>query len=164
MALHRHRAVGREQDRARCVASPEVQAGRDQLRLDRICGRQSVPCVQAGAHAGDDVPFGFARPVGDEGQGRPSCRHLDQVPVAPQPGNGGVKGIQRVPPGPVGQRPGTQVVGRPVRCVSPPDARQPAAPPPAPSDAPAARARPQTRLDSGSTDPIDCAHCLGFVA
>ena len=75
-------------------------------------GASLCPCVQAGAHAGDDVPFGFACPVGDEGQVRPSCRHLDQVPVAPQLGNGGVKGIQRVPPGPVGQRPGTQVVGR----------------------------------------------------
>ena len=84
MALHPHRPVGREQDRAGSIALAGVQARFLQLGLDRSGGCQAPPGVQAGAHAGDDAALGIARPVGHEGQIRPPCRHLDQMPVAPQ--------------------------------------------------------------------------------
>ena len=88
-----------------------VQAGRVQPGLDRSVRCQAPPGVQACAHAGDDVALGIVRPVGDEGQIRPPCRHLDQVPVAPQLGDARIQGFERMLPTTVRQRPGAQVVG-----------------------------------------------------
>ena len=111
MALHPHRPVGRQQDRAGSIALALVQSGRADLRFDRSVRCQAPPRVQACAHAGDDVALGIARPVGDEGQIRPPCRHFDQVAVAPQLGDAGIERFERVPAASVRQRPGAQVVG-----------------------------------------------------
>ena len=111
VALHPHGDMRREQDSAHRVALAGVQPGGVQPRLHRLCRRQAPPCVQARAHAGDNVALGVARPVGDEGQVRPPRRRFDQVSVAPEPGDTGVQRVERVPPAPVGQRPGAQVVG-----------------------------------------------------
>ena len=112
MALHPHRAVGREQDRACRIALAPVQSGLLQSGLDRSLRRQAMPGVQARAHAGDDVALGIERPVGDEVQARPPCLRLDQVPVALQLGDAGIQRFERVPAGPVRQCPCAQVVGR----------------------------------------------------
>ena len=83
MALHPHRPVRREQDRTRGIALAGGQAGRVHPGLNGSFRRQAASSVQPGAHAGDDVALGIARPVGDEGQVGPPRRRVDQVPVAP---------------------------------------------------------------------------------
>ena len=111
VALHPHRAVGREQDRTGRIALTLVQSGLLQSGLDCSLRRQALSVVQARAHAGEDVAFGIERPVGDEGQVCPPRRHLDQVPVAPELGDTGIQHFERMPAAPVRQRPGAQVVG-----------------------------------------------------
>ena len=90
---------------------PGLRPASLQPGLDRGFRRQPMPGVQARAHAGDEVALGGARPVGDEGQVRPSRLRLDQVPVAPQLGDPGVQRFERMTSAPVRQRPGAQVVG-----------------------------------------------------
>ena len=112
MPLHTHRDMRREQDYAYGIALAGVQSGRVQPgRLHRICRRQAVPRVQACAHPGDDLALVVARPLGDEGQVHPPRRRFDQVPVAPEAVDTGIKRGERIPPAPVRKRPGAQVVG-----------------------------------------------------
>ena len=113
MALHSHRPVGREQDRARRIALALVQPVRAQARPstaasgDRPCpasrpARMPATMSRSALRARSVTKARSARLAG----------RLDQVPVAPQLGDAGIQLFERMPSAPVRQRPGAQVVGR----------------------------------------------------